>query len=159
MAFYDGETLKKKIDRGAIPIDEVISIISQIAQGLSRAQENGIIHRDIKPANIFITNRNDSGSSRRSSRSLRSTTTSPSAQPGRPRRIPRTTQVNSGGSFGANPLRQTIGLGKAHKVEELQVYWPSSGTKQVFQDVSANRQYRIEENSARPDDVTSQNLQ
>jgi non-specific serine/threonine protein kinase len=59
MAFYQGETLKKKIDRGAIPIDEVISIISQVAQGLSRAQENGIIHRDIKPANIFITNRNE----------------------------------------------------------------------------------------------------
>jgi serine/threonine-protein kinase len=59
MAFYDGETLKKKIDRGVLPIDEVISIISQVAQGLLRAQEKGIIHRDIKPANIFITNRNE----------------------------------------------------------------------------------------------------
>ncbi len=59
MAFYDGETLKKKIERGVVPIDEIISIISQVAQGLLRAQEKGIIHRDIKPANIFITNRNE----------------------------------------------------------------------------------------------------
>jgi serine/threonine-protein kinase len=34
MAHYDGETLKKKIDRGVLPIDEVINIISQVAQGL-----------------------------------------------------------------------------------------------------------------------------
>jgi serine/threonine-protein kinase len=59
MAHYDGETLKKKIDRGVLPIDEVINIISQVAQGLLRAQEKEIIHRDIKPANIFITNRNE----------------------------------------------------------------------------------------------------
>jgi serine/threonine-protein kinase len=59
MAFYEGETLKKKIDGGVLPIDEIISIISQVAKGLLRAQEKGIIHRDIKPANIFITNRNE----------------------------------------------------------------------------------------------------
>jgi hypothetical protein len=64
--------------------------------------------------------------------------------------------VNSGGSFGANPLRQTIGLGKAEKVEELQVYWPTSRTTQVFKNVPVNRRYRIAEDSERPELVTAQ---
>ena len=56
MAYYDGETLKKKVEKGSIDIDEAINITIQIAEGLSKAQEKGIIHRDIKPANIFVTN-------------------------------------------------------------------------------------------------------
>ncbi|HSD64379.1 MAG TPA: protein kinase [Ignavibacteriaceae bacterium] len=55
MAFYDGETLKKKISRGALPYNEVINISAQIASGLERAHKGGIIHRDVKPANIMIT--------------------------------------------------------------------------------------------------------
>jgi serine/threonine protein kinase len=56
MNCYDGETLKKKIERGQIKTDEAIDIIVQVATGLQKAHEKGIIHRDIKPANIFITN-------------------------------------------------------------------------------------------------------
>ncbi len=52
----EGETLKKKIERGQIKTDEAIDIIVQAATGLQKAHEKGIIHRDIKPANIFITN-------------------------------------------------------------------------------------------------------
>lgn len=55
MAFYEGETLKKKIDKGALQIDEAINIAVQIAGGLELAHKSGIIHRDIKPANIMIT--------------------------------------------------------------------------------------------------------
>lgn len=55
MAFYEGETLKKKISRGALPYNEVINISAQIASGLERAHKGGIIHRDVKPANIMIT--------------------------------------------------------------------------------------------------------
>ena len=40
--------------------------------------------------------------------------------------------VGSGGSFGANPLRQTIGLGDALRIEKLEVYWPSTGRTQLF---------------------------
>ncbi|MCH7771898.1 MAG: serine/threonine protein kinase, partial [Bacteroidetes bacterium] len=56
MAYYKGETLKKKIEKGPIKIEEAIDIVSQVAEGLKRAHKKGIVHRDIKPANIFITN-------------------------------------------------------------------------------------------------------
>ncbi len=55
MDYYEGETLKNKIRRELLSIDEIINVTTQIAEGLSKALENGIIHRDIKPANIFIT--------------------------------------------------------------------------------------------------------
>jgi len=59
MAFYEGDTLKEKIDKGPLKIDEAIDTAIQIAQGLERAHESGIIHRDIKSANIIVTKRNE----------------------------------------------------------------------------------------------------
>jgi serine/threonine protein kinase/tetratricopeptide (TPR) repeat protein len=55
MACYEGETLKKTIEQGPLPIDKAVNITSQVAQGLQKAHEKGIVHRDIKPANILIT--------------------------------------------------------------------------------------------------------
>ena len=55
--------------------------------------------------------------------------------------------VNSGGSFGANPLRQSIGLGSAERVERLEVYWPTSDTTQVFEDVAVDQRLTIVEGS------------
>ena len=55
MDFYEGETLKKKIEHGPLKIDEAADIAIQVAQGLTKAHECGIVHRDIKPANILIT--------------------------------------------------------------------------------------------------------
>ena len=56
MSSYEGETLKKKIEKGPLKLKEALSIIIQIAEGLAKVHEKDIIHRDIKPANIFITN-------------------------------------------------------------------------------------------------------
>ena len=59
MTYYEGETLKKKINAGRLTTENAIDITRQIASGLKRAHKNGIIHRDIKPANIIITNHNE----------------------------------------------------------------------------------------------------
>lgn len=55
MAYYKGETLRRRIERGTMPIDEVATIAAQIADGLATAHAAGIVHRDLKPANVLIT--------------------------------------------------------------------------------------------------------
>jgi eukaryotic-like serine/threonine-protein kinase len=59
MGYYEGESLKKKIDTGPVQIDEAVNITREIAQGLTKAHDAGIIHRDIKPANIIVTKDGD----------------------------------------------------------------------------------------------------
>ena len=63
--------------------------------------------------------------------------------PDGPREIHRS--VTTGGSFGANPLRQEIGLGAARSIVEIRVTWPTSGTVQTFKDVGMDRAYTIRE--------------
>ena len=55
MAFYEGETLKDKIEQGPLSVKDTLHIIQQICQGLQKAHDKGIVHRDIKPANIMVT--------------------------------------------------------------------------------------------------------
>jgi serine/threonine protein kinase len=54
MELVEGPTLADRIERGAIPLDEVLALAKQIAEALEAAHERGIIHRDLKPANIKI---------------------------------------------------------------------------------------------------------
>ena len=54
-------------------------------------------------------------------------------------------RVNAGGSFGGNPLRQTIGLGQPEAVEKVSVYWPATDRTQTFADAAPDRLYRIVE--------------
>jgi hypothetical protein len=53
--------------------------------------------------------------------------------------------VSSGSSFGANPLEQTIGLGKADRVALLEITWPTSGTTQVFRDLAVDQAIEVTE--------------
>ncbi|HIN94245.1 MAG TPA: CRTAC1 family protein, partial [Planctomycetes bacterium] len=55
--------------------------------------------------------------------------------------------VNSGGSFGANPLRQQLGLGQATRIERLEIYWPKTDLTQAFNDVSVDQFIEIHEDA------------
>jgi TolB-like protein/Tfp pilus assembly protein PilF len=55
MPCYEGESLRAMIDKGPMVLDEALSIATQVASGLSKAHEKGIVHRDIKPGNILVT--------------------------------------------------------------------------------------------------------
>lgn len=55
MACYPGETLKDRIARGTLAPADAVRIAAEVAEGLAKAHEHGIIHRDIKPGNIMVT--------------------------------------------------------------------------------------------------------
>ncbi len=55
MEYLEGETLKKKLEGGPLKPDQAVDITFQVARGLTRAHEQGIIHRDIKSANVMVT--------------------------------------------------------------------------------------------------------
>ena len=50
-----GETLRARLQRGALGVDEATSTAFQILSGLAAAHDKGIIHRDLKPENLFVT--------------------------------------------------------------------------------------------------------
>ncbi len=55
MALYEGDTLKQRLEKGRLSVDEAIATLRQILLGLEAAHRAGIVHRDIKPANILLT--------------------------------------------------------------------------------------------------------
>jgi Tol biopolymer transport system component len=55
MEYIQGETLRQRMLRSAIPLREVLSLAREIADGLDEADRKRIIHRDLKPSNIIIT--------------------------------------------------------------------------------------------------------
>jgi len=64
MQLLQGQTLSERIEASArnspaMPLDELLALALQVADGLGAAHCQGIIHRDIKPANIFVTERGE----------------------------------------------------------------------------------------------------
>ena len=55
MEHLAGITLADRLEKGAIPLDEVLKLAPQVARALAAAHSRGIIHRDLKPANIMLT--------------------------------------------------------------------------------------------------------
>ncbi|MGI9239531.1 MAG: CRTAC1 family protein, partial [Verrucomicrobiales bacterium] len=51
--------------------------------------------------------------------------------------------INSGATFGGNPLQKNIGLGKADRIKRLEIEWPVSGSRQQFEDVEVNQAITI----------------
>jgi hypothetical protein len=68
-------------------------------------------------------------------------------QTGAKRTVHRT--VNSGGSFGASPFEQHIGLGRAVGTVDVDIRWPASGTRQSFRGVARNQIIEVREGAQR----------
>jgi serine/threonine-protein kinase len=55
MPFIDGEALRARLERGErVPLDEAITLVTEVADALEYAHAAGIVHRDIKPENILV---------------------------------------------------------------------------------------------------------
>src|SRR5687768_2938471 len=54
LEYVDGETLAERMDRGRMPLADILPIALQICRALESAHEKGVIHRDLKPANVKI---------------------------------------------------------------------------------------------------------
>jgi serine/threonine protein kinase len=55
MEYVEGETLAKRLERGALPLEQVLKYGAQIADALDQAHRSGVVHRDLKPGNIMLT--------------------------------------------------------------------------------------------------------
>ena len=55
MECVEGETLAKRLEKGPLPIDQVLKLGAQIADALGRAHRSGVVHRDLKPGNVMLT--------------------------------------------------------------------------------------------------------
>jgi serine/threonine-protein kinase len=59
MEYLTGSSLDASLQRGPLPLDRVIDLVSQLCDGLEYAHQRGLVHRDIKPANLFVTDSGD----------------------------------------------------------------------------------------------------
>ena len=55
MEYLEGETLAQRLEQGALPLDQALTVATQIADALDKAHRQGITHRDLKPGNIILT--------------------------------------------------------------------------------------------------------
>src|SRR5947209_12048416 len=55
MECVEGETLAKRLEKGPLPLEQVLKYGMQIADALDKAHRSGVVHRDLKPGNIMLT--------------------------------------------------------------------------------------------------------
>src|SRR5207245_588541 len=55
MECVEGETLGKRLEKGPLPLEQVLRYGAQIADALDKAHRKGVVHRDLKPQNIMLT--------------------------------------------------------------------------------------------------------
>ena len=55
MEYLEGETLHQRLERGPLPLEDVLRYAGEIADALDKAHSKGVIHRDLKPGNIMLT--------------------------------------------------------------------------------------------------------
>ncbi len=61
MEYLDGSSLADIVSKGSIPVKRAVGLMLQMARGIARAHDLGVIHRDLKPENIFVCKRDSSG--------------------------------------------------------------------------------------------------
>ena len=54
MECVEGETLAKRLEKGPLPLEQVLKYGAQIADALDKAHRSGVVHRDLKPGNIVL---------------------------------------------------------------------------------------------------------
>jgi Tfp pilus assembly protein PilF len=54
MKFVEGETLKARLGRGPLTLEEGLRLVEAVGAGLAYAHRQGILHRDVKPSNIML---------------------------------------------------------------------------------------------------------
>src|SRR5258708_24930343 len=55
MECVEGETLAKRLEKGPLPLEQVLKVGAQIADALDNAHRSGVVHRDLKPGNVMVT--------------------------------------------------------------------------------------------------------
>jgi Tol biopolymer transport system component len=55
MECVEGETLAKRLEKGPLPLEQVLKVGMQTADALDKAHRSGVVHRDLKPGNIMLT--------------------------------------------------------------------------------------------------------